>query len=218
MEQNIGTHLEALRLSCGFSLREAARRSGLSHGYIRDVELGVNRKNGAQIVPMPQTLRKFADAYRADYNLLMRIAGHVHTPEVEESPFEFIELDLSSVLFIQVDEDNRVNYHLQSSVYIEEKSLTEYMMLEEKLEAASFLRVHSGIYANLGHVRALDEKTGRIYFDNRMAGKYVEISWIRVQKYHSTISRAIAKNNELNMEIKMGSASKQAMVIRNIVS
>ncbi|MGU3473148.1 helix-turn-helix domain-containing protein [Paenibacillus sp. D51F] len=217
MNQNIGQHLEALRMSCGYSLREAAKRSGLSHGYIRDVELGVNRKSGAQMIPMPQTLRKFADAYRANYNDLMRIAGHFETTLNNERPYELIEIDLNRVLYIQVDEDNRVNYHMQDSVFTEGKSLHEYMILEEKLENAGFSRVQSGIYANLNQARTFDEKNGRIFFDENMAGKFVEISWIRAQKFRSSIKRAIANNNNLNMEIKIECNSKLSMVIRNIV-
>lgn len=219
MEQNIGSHLEALRLSCGFSLREAAKRSGLSHGYIRDVELGVNRKNGSQIVPMPQTLRKFAAAYCTDYNQLMRIAGHVLAPEIEECLYEFIELDLSLVLFIQVEEDNRVTYHLQSSVFTEVKSLTEYMQLEKKLESLAFIRVKSGLFANLSNIRAFDKTTTRIYFDESLTGKFLELSWSRAQKYCRAITQAVQMNSNLALEVRMEKPSKKPrMTIRNIVT
>lgn len=217
MEQSIGAHLQALRLSRGFSLRDAAKRSGLSHGYIRDVELGVNRKNGTQIVPMPQTLRKYALAYRTDYTQLLKIAGHLQEAEIDEAPFESIELDLSLVLFIQVDKENHVNYHLSSTVFTEIKSLTEYISLEEKLENTNFLRLQYGIYTNLEHIRAFDIQANRIYFDKCMVGKYVELSWIHAQKHFNVISRAIAKNNNSTMQTNLDKPPELSMVIRNIV-
>jgi transcriptional regulator with XRE-family HTH domain len=217
MEQNIGSHLEALRLSCGYSLREASKKSGLSHGYIRDVELGVNRKSGSQIIPMPQTLRKFGYAYGANFNDLMRIAGHIGTEETEEKTYDLVELNLFSVLYVQVDEYNHVNYHLLDRVYTEEKSLHEYMILEEQLESNHFLRTHIGIYANLNQIRAFDEKNSRIFFDERLAGKYVDIPWLRASKFRSDINRAIEKNNNMDMEIKLQPKNKLSMIVRSIM-
>jgi transcriptional regulator with XRE-family HTH domain len=216
MDHTIGSYLEALRKSCGYSLREAGKRSGLSHGYIRDVELGLNRKSGAQIIPMPQTLRKFADSYRADYFELMRIAGHIEQTHNNEKIFELVETDLNSLLYIQVDENNRINYHMPDIIYTEEKSLHEYMILEEKLENSSFTRVQSGIYANLNQIRFFDEKNSRIFFSEKMAGKFVEITWIRAQKTRSEINRAIARNSGLDIELQM-EIPKVSMVIRNII-
>lgn len=58
------------------SLREAAERSGLSHAYIRDIELTKNRANGGPIIPSPDTLHRLAVLYHASYDQLMELAGH----------------------------------------------------------------------------------------------------------------------------------------------
>jgi transcriptional regulator with XRE-family HTH domain len=216
MNENIGLHLKKLRVSCGYSLREAAKISRLSHGYIRDVEIGANNKSGNQIVPMPQTLRKFAHAYRADFNNLMRIAGHFEVLDTEKIPYHLIEVDINSVLFVQVNCENRVNYHLVNDVYIEEKSLHEFMILEQKLEINHFLRVHSGIYVNLNQIYAFDEKNGRIYFDEKMSSKYVDITWNRTSKFRSTIKQAISRNTNTTLEIKLSPKQQIFMVVRNI--
>lgn len=217
MNDQIGLYLNELRLSCNYSLREAARRSGLSHGYIRDVELGVNRKSGAPIVPMPQTLRKFADAYTADYNQLMKIAGHCDPMEVVDSPYELIEIDLNYVLFIHVDRDNYVRYHSRNSVFSEEKTLHDYMILEEKLEKEGYFRVRSGLYANLLQVRAFDEHKGQIHFDENMEGKFIDISFINTYKFRNVFKRAAAKNTNKSMEFNLKTSSKHPLVIRNIL-
>jgi transcriptional regulator with XRE-family HTH domain len=217
MNITIGLHLEALRLSCGYSLRESAKRSGLSHGYIRDVELSVNRKSKAQIVPMPQTLRKFAYAYRVNFNELMQIAGYVEKGETDEKPSVLVEIDLNYVLFVQVNDESRVNYHLNDRFYTEEKSLHEYMLLEERLESYDFLRVMCGIYVNLNHLRAFDEINYRIFFDNKLEGKFVEVTLLRAKKIRGVLDLAIAKNNNWGKEFKLNSTGKTSLIVRNLV-
>lgn len=215
MEISIGKYLEYLRMSCGYSLRDAAKKTNLSHGYIRDVELGDNRSAGSQIIPMPQTLKKFADAYTASFDELMRIAGHIHSdPQLE---FEFIELDFSTILYVEVDYNNNIIYHGDSCRYIERKSLHDFIIFEEQLENNRFLKVQGGLYANLIKIKAYDSKSGRLYFKENMEGHYLELSWIRASKIRKIISNAISKNTEKNLEPSLNSNSF-TKIIRNIVS
>lgn len=200
MNDNLGSHLKKLRLSCNYSLRKAAQLSGLSHGYIRDVELGGKRTNGI-IVPMPQTLRKFAEAYDTSFDELMLLAGHLDS-EIEFKPsYTFIEIDLHTVLFVEVDNENKINYHLANETLSEEKSLHDYTLLEEKLEQHNFIRVHSGTFANLKHIRFFDEDNGRIYFSADGQGKYISITWMTASKYKNILKRAVARNNNNGMNI-----------------
>jgi transcriptional regulator with XRE-family HTH domain len=217
MSSNIGMHLETLRLSRGYSLREAAKISGLSHGYIRDVELGVNRKSGTEIIPMPQTLRKYADAFRVDFNQLMRIAGHIEN-STEHKHFEVINIDLFSVCYIQVSDDNFVHYHFHDRVYIEERTLQEYMILEDMLDRKHFLRVFSGVYANLNQIRSFDEKNSRLVFGDDPAAKFIDISLMRSTRFNSLIHRAVANNNNLSMEININDSFHAIMSIKNILN
>lgn len=63
MEQSFGEYLRELRGK--MSLREASRKTGLSHTYIRDLELG--KKND----PSHDTLAKLANAYGVKYGDLL---------------------------------------------------------------------------------------------------------------------------------------------------
>lgn len=69
------------------SLREAASKSGLSHAYIRDLEIGVNRKTKAPINPSPETLKSLSEAYNYPYEELMERAGHITKVQLLETAF-----------------------------------------------------------------------------------------------------------------------------------
>ncbi|MBO7745807.1 helix-turn-helix domain-containing protein [Paenibacillus sp. MWE-103] len=214
----IGSHLESLRIERKLSLRKAAEKSRLSHGYIRDVELGEKRCNGegTEIIPRPQTLRKFAEAYDADFNELMRIAGHVDDPQHSPNkPNCIIEISLDDVLYVHVDENNQVQVHLLEQVYYEIMHLHEYMLLEERLENSDFIRVNVGTYVNLRRVYSYDEKNNRIFFDQRKAGKFVEIAWLRAKLLKMLIENAVARNNENSIEYKIETNQSRSLFIRS---
>jgi HTH-type transcriptional regulator, competence development regulator len=75
MSNELGKFLEELRGK--LSLRDAAEKSGLSHTYIRDLELGVNRKTKAPIRPSADTLKQLADAYNYPVSELLKKAGYL---------------------------------------------------------------------------------------------------------------------------------------------
>lgn len=77
MANELGEFLEKLRGK--MSLRKAAEKSGLSHTYIRDLELGVNRVTKTPIRPTPETLDRLSTAYNYPYEELMKIAGYTKT-------------------------------------------------------------------------------------------------------------------------------------------
>jgi transcriptional regulator with XRE-family HTH domain len=83
LETNLGELLKKLRGK--MSLREVANISGLSHTYIRDLELGINRSTKTKIQPSPETLNRLALAYSSSYDELMRCAGYVHDDYAEVS-------------------------------------------------------------------------------------------------------------------------------------
>lgn len=72
-----GKHLEELRGK--LSLREASERIGVSHTYIRDLELGKKKE------PTRETLEKIAKAYNVPYFDLYEKAGyHDETKKKED--------------------------------------------------------------------------------------------------------------------------------------
>jgi transcriptional regulator with XRE-family HTH domain len=86
----LGRYLEKLRTDLKLTLRDAAEKSGLSHTYIRDIELGVNRKTKAPVNPSPETLRRLSKAYGNPsdelYETLMKMAGHLDPSEEDTKP------------------------------------------------------------------------------------------------------------------------------------
>ena len=67
------------KLRGDLSLREAARRSGLSYSYISSLESGKHPRTGIPIKPSPDSIKNLAKAYHYDAIELMKMAGHIET-------------------------------------------------------------------------------------------------------------------------------------------
>jgi len=85
MENELGNLLRELRGKT--PLREVAAKTGLSHTYIRDLELGINRSTKAPIKPSPDTLKRLSEAYNYPYKQLMKLAGYIGDNEPDLSVF-----------------------------------------------------------------------------------------------------------------------------------
>jgi transcriptional regulator with XRE-family HTH domain len=81
------------KLRGGLSLREAAKRSGLSYTYIRSLELGKHPRTGASINPTPEVLRSLAKAYNYPHEELMKLAGYLDKETKNEIHTEDTQLD-----------------------------------------------------------------------------------------------------------------------------
>ena len=86
MSNELGLFLEELRGK--LSLREAAKKSGLSHTYIRDLELGINRKTKAPIRPSADTLKQLAEAYNYPISELLKKAGYLNEEHMHDEPYD----------------------------------------------------------------------------------------------------------------------------------
>lgn len=71
----LGRYLESVRKEKNISLREAAEKSGVSYSYIRDIELGINRKTKKEVSPSAQVLKKISDVYDINYYDVLEKAG-----------------------------------------------------------------------------------------------------------------------------------------------
>lgn len=76
------------------SLREVAKRSGLSYSYISSLEKGKHPRTGAPINPTPDILRSLAKAYNYPHEELMKLAGHLDKEVKNEKNIEENETDL----------------------------------------------------------------------------------------------------------------------------
>lgn len=72
----LGDFLKQLR--GGMTYREAAERSGLSHAYIRYLEIGKRPGSNTPINPSPEMLKGLAKAYNHSYKDLMKRAGYAY--------------------------------------------------------------------------------------------------------------------------------------------
>jgi transcriptional regulator with XRE-family HTH domain len=66
----VGRQLEQSRTSRGWSLRQAEKVSGVSNGYISQIERG-------EVEPSPDVLRRLGAAYGIPYEVLMEAAGYI---------------------------------------------------------------------------------------------------------------------------------------------
>jgi transcriptional regulator with XRE-family HTH domain len=93
---DINKYLGELRKRRGYTLREAAERSGLSHSYISSLESGVHPKTKAPIKPSPETLERLSKAYNENYEELMIVAGYLEENKKENAAaFPKSKLDLA---------------------------------------------------------------------------------------------------------------------------
>lgn len=73
------------------SLRDAAKRAGLSHNYLSIVEKGVDPRTGSPMKPSTDTLRSLANAYGYPYEELLKVAGVLEKEEVSKEKNELLE-------------------------------------------------------------------------------------------------------------------------------
>ncbi len=66
----VGRELERARKGLGWSLRRAEEESGVSNGYISQIERG-------EVEPSPEVLRKLGKAYGIPFAVLMEAAGYI---------------------------------------------------------------------------------------------------------------------------------------------
>ncbi len=67
------------------SLREAAKKAGISHTYLSIVESGVDLRSGSPVNPTPETLKSLAKAYNYSYESLMSVAGYIEEDKKESA-------------------------------------------------------------------------------------------------------------------------------------
>ena len=90
--------LKKIRNERGISLREAAKRSGLSHSYIDSLEKGIHPKTKAPIRPSPDILKALATAYNYDYFEMMSAAEYVDGDEKERVEYTLSESEYERII------------------------------------------------------------------------------------------------------------------------
>ncbi|NEW07611.1 helix-turn-helix domain-containing protein [Paenibacillus sp. SYP-B3998] len=192
--EGFGKFLESLRGK--MSLREAAHKSGLSHAYIRDLELERNRSTNEKIKPSPVTLKKLSDAYNYSYTELMEKAGYL---EKEGMANTDVDIPFEDILFIEVSM-KEITYHTHTGrLNRNVNSLIDFSSFLDKLEDLDFKKMDTDLFVNLHHVQKYLEKEGKLYFDSLGLGKHVVMAAIRQKKYHELIIRSVARNTGMSV-------------------
>jgi transcriptional regulator with XRE-family HTH domain len=209
-----GKFLESLRGS--MSLREAAKKSGLSHAYIRDLELEKNRSTNEKITPSPDTLQKLSNAYGYLYKDLMIKAGHLveldfSTPA---APVE-IEIDLTRIYYIEIGMKEILYFDQTNKLSKNIHSLRDFSCFLDTLDEHGFKKVDADRYVNFYYIRKYDEQGGRLFFDRDGSGISVTMSAMRQRKHHHLILRQIANNNESTVEFSYGKISNSGSLARS---
>jgi len=187
--EGFGKFLENLRGK--MSLREVAHKSGLSHAYIRDLELERNRSTNEKIKPSPDTLKKLSDAYNFSYTELMEKAGYL---EKESAPSGNIDVPFHDILFIQVSSREFTYHTYMGKTSINVKSLIDFSRFLDKLDDQGFKKMDTDLFVNLNMIQKYIENEGKLYFDPLGIGKHVIIAATKQMKYHDLLLRHLARN------------------------
>jgi transcriptional regulator with XRE-family HTH domain len=195
--EGFGKFLESLRGK--MSLREAANKSGLSHAYIRDLELERNRSTNEKIKPSPVTLKKLSDAYKFSYTDLMEKAGYLEK-ENQDSQNTPLNLPLTDILYIEIS-STEMTYHTRiGNRKIPMQSLLDFSHFLDQLEEQGFKKMDTDLFVNLSHVKKYDAKEGKLYFDPLGVSICVTIAAFRQKKYHNLILRSVVNHTGNDLE------------------
>jgi transcriptional regulator with XRE-family HTH domain len=109
-----GQYLRALRKSKNLSLREAARRAGVSHSYLSQVETGSHDR------PSIEILEKLSVVYDKELSELLEGTGHIKTiktgyyHEFEDVLREEMELrNKKDIMYLLQNKDDNAYYNGQ---------------------------------------------------------------------------------------------------------
>ena len=118
-DQDIGEFLRQLRLTAGLTLREAARRSGVSNPYLSQVERGIRR-------PGPNILKLLAPVYGASMRDLMERAGLLEEVSVPAQLGETSEVE-RAYQFVLTDPRFRFGARPRNELGTESQKFIVYM-------------------------------------------------------------------------------------------
>jgi transcriptional regulator with XRE-family HTH domain len=94
--ESLGEHLRRIRESRNLSLRQAAKRAGISSAYLSQLEMGKRgkrKKNDEYFGPHPQILKKLAELYHISPSDLFARAGYLGDDAQTEGVGEEREID-----------------------------------------------------------------------------------------------------------------------------
>ncbi|WP_187273896.1 helix-turn-helix domain-containing protein [Paenibacillus sp. N3.4] len=192
---NFGQFLETLRGK--MSLRKVASKSGLSHAYIRDLELGRNRTTNEAIKPSPDTLRKLSHAYQYPYTDLLMKAGYLEEASASQASLQ-IRLDL--VWYVEFGIKHITYYTQEGTTEENVESLVAFTSFIEQLMDHDFIKLDTHLFVNLNKIKKYAPAEGKLYFHLYEEEPCVTLAALPQKKYHQTLLEYEARNNGLAIE------------------
>lgn len=197
---HFGKFLETLRGK--LSLRKVASKSGLSHAYIRDLELGRNRTTNDVIKPSPDTLRKLSQAYQYPYTDLLIKAGYLEEDSSSQTSFQirldnvwYVEFGIKSIQYVSPDGIMEENV----------ESLVAFTSFIEALTDHHFVKLDMHLFVNLNKIKKYAPLEGKLYFNDYEEGPSVTIAALPQKKFHQTLLEYEARNTGFVVEAESGS-------------
>lgn len=120
---NLGELFREIRLSKKWSIRQAAKKMGISYSYLSILEKGVDPRTGKDSNPKPETLKIISKAYDYPYEELMKAAGYLNDDAHLHRKFDLavfvsnINLLMGKRTIEELSQDiyNKTNYQIKPS-------------------------------------------------------------------------------------------------------
>lgn len=93
MKMKLGELIKKFREENKMSLREFAKKAGLSHSYINNLENGIDPRSGKEVMPTIETLKKIAQAMNMELNDLLKQIGYIEAEKSREWQPKLTEKD-----------------------------------------------------------------------------------------------------------------------------
>ena len=124
----------------------------------------------------------------------------------DEQETELVLLDLSEVLYINIEKRNIV-YHTIDQKYYHLSTLSE---LYDHFFDNGFDLLDKTNLVNLNKIKKLDNKQGKVYFEENpdSDSKYATVAFIKQKMFQNVISRAIANNTNTSLEFTSKSSTE----------
>ncbi|MGB9808654.1 MAG: helix-turn-helix domain-containing protein [Caldanaerobacter sp.] len=93
----LGELIKKFREENKMSLREFAKKAGLSHSYINNLENGIDPRSGKEVMPTIETLKKIAQAMNMELNDLLKQIGYIKAEKSREWQPQLTEKDKKDI-------------------------------------------------------------------------------------------------------------------------
>ena len=120
MSEELGKYLREARHKKNLSLREAAKRIGMSSSRLQEIEASVSKISGKLTKPKPSTLSMIASTYNLPEPMLLDMSGYKKLPDSTDPP-SVKNMDKMNTLFSVLNEQYQTLLIRFAEVLLEEQ-------------------------------------------------------------------------------------------------